>query len=133
VHARERPVDTASHDSADDRQYRALVESADDAIVRVDNAGRFLFANRRTHELLGYTAVQLGRLRLDDVVVGRDRATLTDNLARAVGCPAPVRCELTIATRLGAELRFQAVITSLGNYGHPGELLAILRPASARG
>ncbi len=111
--------------TTDDPQYRALVEAADDAIVRLDNAGRFLFANRRTHELLGYTAIELGRLRLDDVIVHGDREAFTTALSRSVGTTQPVRLELRLVTRQQRELRVHAVLV---RYGHVGELVAILRP-----
>jgi PAS domain S-box-containing protein len=125
-----RSLEAPSPEAADDRQYRALVESADDAILRLDNAGRVLFANRRTHELLGYTLLELGQKRLDDVVVARDRGTFTAQLTRAIGARDPLRFSLGLVTRIGEEIVFQAVITPLGQYGHTGELLAILRPTA---
>lgn len=114
--------------SIDDRQYRALVESADDAIVRLDNAGRFLFANRCARELFGYSAVELGHMRLDDVAVARERRMLNDNFTRAIGSRDPVKFHLEISAKTGRAIGFQAVLTPLGTYGFTGELLAILRP-----
>jgi len=119
----------APTDNADNRQYRALLESSDDAIIRVDNAGRFLFANGRTHELLGYTPVELGHLRLDDVVAARDREMLNVQFARSVAASSPVRFETRLLAKQGQEVRMQAALTSLGRFGLPGELLAILREA----
>jgi len=123
-----RKVETPSPDAPDVRQYRALVESADDAIVRLDSGGRFLFANRRTHELLGYSAVELGRLRFDDIVVPRDVLTFTTELAKAVGVPRTARFELRVSAKDGKVLRVHATLTSLGPFGQIGELLAVLRP-----
>jgi PAS domain S-box-containing protein len=111
----------------------ADVESANDAIVRLDNAGRILFANRRTRELLGYSAVELGRLRLDDLVAVRDRATLTDNITRAIGSQYPVKFSLAITAKHGRTITVQAVVTSLGSAGFRGELLAALRPVQGPG
>lgn len=116
--------------STDDRQYRALVESADDAIVRIDNAGRLLFANGRTAKLLGYSAVELGRLRLDDLVLHAQRTTLTERIGSMLGATRPSRFSLTLVAKDGATIPFQAVLTALGAYGYPGELLAILRVAT---
>ena len=123
-----RSLEGSISESVDDRQYRALVESADDAIVRLDNAGRFLFANRCACELLGYSAVELGHLRLDDVATARERKTLNDNFSRAIGSRAPVKFPLEIAAKNGRAIGFHAVLTPLGKFGFPGELLAILRP-----
>lgn len=123
-----RLVETPSPDAADVRQYRALVESAEDAIVRLDSGGRFLFANRATHELLGYTAVELGRLRFDDIVVPRDVLTFTTELAKVVGIQRPARFELRITAKDGRVVRVHATLTSLGPFGQTGELLAVLRP-----
>ncbi len=123
-----RLVETPSPGATDVDQYRALIESSDDAIVRVDSAGRFLFANRRTHELLGHNAIELGRLRIDDIVMPRDVLTFTNALANAVGMPSPVRFELRITAKAGNVIRVHTTLTSLGPFGHTGELLAVLRP-----
>lgn len=120
-------LDTSSPDDADVRQYRALIESSEDAIVRVDNGGRFLFANRRTHELLGHTAIDLGHLRFDDIIVPRDVVTFTTALANAVGVPSPVRFQLHVIAKDGRTLRVHTTLTSLGPFGHTGELLVVLR------
>lgn len=122
-----RALEASVATSTDDRQYRALVESADDAIVRIDNAGRLLFANERTAKLLGYSAVELGRLRLDDLVIPAQRETLTDQIGAILGSIRSSRFALTLVAKDGAAVGFQAVLTSLRAYGYPGELLVILR------
>ncbi len=121
-------IETPSTDTADVRQYRALVESSDDAIIRLDSGGRFLFANRSTHELLGYTAVELGRMRLDDIVIPRDVLMFTTELAKAVAMARPTRFEIHVIRKGGRRLRLHATLTSLGRFGQVGELLAVLRP-----
>lgn len=123
-----RVVEAPSPDAADVQQYRALVESADDAIVRFDSGGRFLFANRRTHELLGYSAVELGRLRLDDIVAPHDVGTFTSQLANVVGALRPVRFELQLFAKDARPVRVHMTLTSLGPFGHTGELLVVMRP-----
>ena len=120
-------LDAPAPTSTDDRQYRAVVESADDAIVRIDNAGRLLFANQRAIQLLGYSAVELGRMRLDDLVIQAQRRTLPEQIGAMLGTSRTARFPLTLTAKTGAALPFQAVLTSLGTYGYPGELLAILR------
>ena len=125
-----RLVETPSPEESDVRQYRALVESADDAIVRLDSGGRFLFANRRTHELLGYLAVELGRMRLDDIVVPRDVLTFTTELAKVVGVLHPARFELQLIAKDGRVVRVHCTLSSLGRFGQIGELIAVLRPLS---
>ena len=122
-----RGAETSATTDVDDRQYRAFVESADDAIVRLDNAGRFLFANHKTHELLGYDSVELGQMRFDDLVEARDHATFATELGNAVGAVRPVRFELHLVAKGAQVVHVQAVVTSLGRFGQPGELLAILR------
>lgn len=123
-----RLIETPSADTTDVRQYRALVESSEDAIVRLDSGGRFLFVNRSTYHLLGYSAVELGRMRLDDIVIPRDVLTFTTELARAVATARPTRFEIHVTTKGGRVLRLNATLTSLGRFGQVGELLAVLRP-----
>jgi PAS domain S-box-containing protein len=112
----------------DDRQYRALVETAEDAIVRIDNAGRFLFANPRAYSLLGWSAVELGHLRLDDVIAPRDRAILPRELSRSLGARDPVRFEIVLVHKDGHPITCRVSLTALTRFGHPGELFAIVRP-----
>jgi PAS domain S-box-containing protein len=115
--------------TADDRQYRALVDLADDAILRIDNAGRILFANRRACELFDSTTAGLGRLRLDDLVEPRDRILLTDRLSHVIGTRERVRFALHLLASQKDQRRIEvhAVVTPLGPYGNAGELLVILR------
>jgi len=115
----------------DDRQYMALVESADDVIVRLDARGRFLFANRQTYGWLGYSAVELGRLHLNDVVSDADRDTVTDQMARCAASAAPARFEVRLITKGGQEVWAQAVLRSLVAFDAPDERLAILRDITA--
>lgn len=126
-----RVLETPQARETDDRQYRALVESADDAIVRLDNAGRFLFANRRMHEMLGYSAVDLGRLRFDDLLSPRDAEVFSSQLTRTVGAPGTLRFEIRVTAKDGHAVHVQASLTSLGRFGQAGELLAVLREVTA--
>lgn len=121
-----RVLETPQARETDDRQYRALVESADDAIVRLDNAGRFLFANRRMHEMLGYSAVDLGRLRFDDLLSPRDGRVFSSQLTKTVGAPGTVRFDIRVTARDGRAVPVHASLTSLGRFGQAGELLAVL-------
>src|SRR5207244_3144001 len=103
----------------DDRQYRALVESADDAIVRLDARGRFLFANRQTYDSLGYSAIELGRLCMGEVVSQADRDAFADQLARCPIATTPARFEVRLVAKDGRELSVQAVLRSLARFGAP--------------
>jgi PAS domain S-box-containing protein len=111
----------------DDRQYRALVESADDAIIRLGSRGQVLFANRRTYAWLGYSAVELGRLGMADIVSETDRDAFSRHVASCAGATETTRFEVRLATRSGQEVCAQAVLRSLAEFGAPCELLAILR------
>ncbi|MGZ4481355.1 MAG: PAS domain S-box protein [Gaiellales bacterium] len=58
---------------AADARFRALLESAPDAIVLVNTAGRIALANRRTEELFGYQAGELVGIEVELLVPERFR------------------------------------------------------------
>lgn len=51
-----------------EEQIRDFLENANDLIQSVDREGRFLYANRKWHESLGYPREDLPRLRMFDII-----------------------------------------------------------------
>ncbi|HYL22172.1 MAG TPA: PAS domain S-box protein [Gemmatimonadales bacterium] len=62
-------------------QYRALMEHAVDAIVVTDSAGRFLDANAKACEVMGYTRGELLQLTSLDTYCAEDRQAARDRMA----------------------------------------------------
>ena len=55
-------------------RYRTLMEQASDAIVIMDQTGRFLEVNSKACELSGYTADEMLQLRMEDTIAPEDLA-----------------------------------------------------------
>lgn len=57
----------------DDAMYRSLLDSAPDAIIVVDEAGRIVFANAQAERVFGWTRDELLALRIEDLMPTRFR------------------------------------------------------------
>jgi PAS domain S-box-containing protein len=97
------------------RDYRAIVHSAGDGIVKLDAMGRFHFANERFQDLVGRDAVGLGRMRIAQVIPAED-----DEGRYLV----PGRFEGRLVKEGGDAVSVEVVVTSLDP---EPEVLAIVR------
>lgn len=71
---------------ASETEYRQIVESTSDGIVKIDNAGCIRFVNARLAEMLGYTAAELIGTDLLAVVAPSERDAVIQSLqSRAQG------------------------------------------------
>ncbi len=61
--------------------YRAIVETAEEAIVMTDFEGRILLTNRRFSELTGYSSQELSGKSLEMVIFPEDRELIRSKLA----------------------------------------------------
>ena len=116
-------------------QFRALLESAPDAIVLVDSGGCITLVNRRTEELFGYSAVELiGQSvdvlvpeRLRDVHVERRTGHVRDPRTREMGAGL----ELYGRRRDGSEFPVEISLSPL-EAGEDELVITIVRDVSER-
>jgi len=78
--------DASEHQAAETR-FRALLESAPDAIMLVDAGGAITLANRRTSELFGYEPGELVGRPVELLVPGRFRDGHVNHRAGYIGDP----------------------------------------------
>ncbi len=65
---------------ASEENYRRLLEQAPDGIFLTDSDGRFLLANSKMREMLGYTEEEILRLNVADTYVPEDRGVIRERL-----------------------------------------------------
>jgi PAS domain S-box-containing protein len=69
------------------QQLVALLESATDAILAVDAAGRIAYANRRTEEYFGYTGIELVGMEIEQLVPQASRDAHREYRDRFINAP----------------------------------------------
>lgn len=119
----ERNVDEAIRD------YRLLVQNAGDGIAKLDENGRFLFANQRFLEIVARDLVSLARCRVADLVHFEDRAQDGPKFLQ------PGRFETRFANATGKTVAVDVVVTMIaGAIGGPAsggdpprEIMALVR------
>ena len=112
-----RVVDRRRAAAAEDSRLR-LVETSNDAFVRLDAAGAILEWNARSEAMFGWTRAEvLGRTLSETVIPVRYRPAHEDGLRRALavpGGPVASRRELAALHRSGTE--FPVEVTVWGSY-----------------
>jgi PAS domain S-box-containing protein len=94
--------------------FRSVAERAFDAIVFIDETGRFLFANRRASELTGYRKAELADKVFHQLVHPSDKERVTRFFAnRLIGMTAPSRYETYLVKKNGASLPIRVSIQEL--------------------
>lgn len=110
-----------------EEKYRLLFESANDALLVANEFGKYIDANRRAEELLGYPRKELLRMRVNDITpdkispIGEARYEEFKRVGRMSG-------EYTIVRKNGtkADVEFSANRIAQGRY------LSSLRDVTAR-
>ncbi|MBI3968622.1 MAG: response regulator [Chloroflexi bacterium] len=88
-----------------DELYRQLVDDATDAMLVYDADSRICFANRAFVQISGYSAEELQRLTLVDLVHPDDHSVVTESFRRRLsGRSAPRRYEVRAVTKAGKTL-----------------------------
>ena len=59
---------------ASEKRYRNILEGANDAIFTLDDQGYFTYVNPSFNELLGYSAIELSKRTVHDVMQGAAQA-----------------------------------------------------------
>ncbi|MDC4203163.1 MAG: EAL domain-containing protein [Candidatus Manganitrophus sp.] len=110
-----------------EQQYRQLFESASDAILVADDDGRYLDANHRAEELLGYRRDELIGMTLADITpaerigIGLKQYDAFKRLGRMTG-------EYTVTRKNGAKVEVEFSASRIV----PGRYLSILRDITER-
>lgn len=116
-------TDVTLHRQAEDAvrrseaKFRALLESAPDAMIIVDEQGRIALANRRTEQTFGYTAQELQGLPVEVLIPARFHAAHRDHRAAYAHDPQarPMGSGLELAARRkdGSEIPVEVSLSPL--------------------
>ncbi|KKM10873.1 hypothetical protein SY88_11270 [Clostridiales bacterium PH28_bin88] len=112
-----------------EERYRLLFESANDAIFVHDMNGRFLEANRRACEMLGYSREELLYLRMQDLAV--DGAGPAAQRIRSIELAGNGVFETSVTDKLGQLIPVE-VSASIINYQGRKAVQAVARDTSER-
>lgn len=113
--------------AAEDGSYRALFESAGDAIFIADANGRYVDVNARGAELIGYSRQEVLGLSIVDILVPNQRARLPHFFARILG-GEPQISEWEILRKDGSTFPGEVNANLLPD----GRAIGILRDISSR-
>jgi diguanylate cyclase (GGDEF)-like protein/PAS domain S-box-containing protein len=105
-------------------RFRALVETASDAILTVDDGGRILFANRAAETIFGYPVAAITGESLDRLVPGY--RSLTEISPGAASDPAALRRDRAELTGLHASGREIPLDVSAGLFPRDGRQVLTL-------
>jgi PAS domain S-box-containing protein len=110
------------------RRFAAVFENSLDAILLMDDAGRYVDANPPACQLLGYTRDEIVGLRVSDVIRGVDRGGIPALMRRFLAAGTSDG-EYTVVRRGGAtrEVEYRSVANIL-----PGLHLGVLRDVTDR-
>ncbi len=111
-------------------QLESLMEAAGDAVFRMADYGRILFASTRAMELVS-PGTSLNGLHLGEIVDEQDHAALDAALAHTVSSGKPSRANLRLKTPHGA-LWMELQIAAYLNFDGQTELLAVGRDISGQ-
>jgi two-component system cell cycle sensor histidine kinase/response regulator CckA len=120
--------------SESDASYRAVVELADDLILRLDPGGHIVYSNRRFQNLVKLPIVEVAKRRLQDFAASDADRARADSALAALGRGEP-RAAFEIALKVASgtdPVAFSVHLTPLpGHEGAaPASILAILRDVS---
>ena len=103
-----------------EEQFRTLLESASQAVVVADPAGRIVLVNRRTEEMLGYRRQEMLSMKMESLIAAGSREAFrkreADVAESGEGASAPVELSARRkdGTDLPVELSLSLVETNLG-------------------
>jgi PAS domain S-box-containing protein len=119
---------TAEQLAESQRRFGAVFENSLDAILLMDDAGRYVDANPAACQLLGYTRDEIVGLHVSDVTRGVDRGGIPELMRRFLAAGTSDG-EYTVVRRGGAtrEVEYRSVANIL-----PGLHLCVLRDVTDR-
>jgi PAS domain S-box-containing protein len=119
---------TSGQLAASERRFRAVFENSLDAILLMDDAGRYVDANPSMCQLLGYTHDEIVRLHVSDVTRGVDRGSIPELMSRFLEA-GTLHGEYTLVCKDGTlrEVEYRSVANIL-----PGLHLGVHRDITER-
>jgi PAS domain S-box-containing protein len=120
------------HAENENRELKAVLDTATDGVLVVDRAGRVLSANRSAQALFGYTAPDVAMLTFGDLFAPESRGAALNYLDRVAHERAPVLlnegCELIGRVRQGGLV---PLYVTMGRIEGGERLCAVLRDVTA--
>ncbi|HLE87534.1 MAG TPA: PAS domain S-box protein [Candidatus Brocadiaceae bacterium] len=86
------------------KKYRDMVENAPEIIFKMDSHGKFLHVNRLGLELLGYSAQEMSKMYLFNLIPGGNEAVVKEQYNMLIIAPKYNRLVTTLLTRHGKVL-----------------------------
>ncbi|MEW6160886.1 MAG: PAS domain S-box protein, partial [Verrucomicrobiota bacterium] len=115
-----------------EERYRDVLENAHDLIQSVAPDGRFLFVNRAWREMLGYSAEEVARLNLFDIIPARAQAHCRALFAQALSGDSPGPVEAIFITKGGCEILVEGSLSRKIESGKVTALRCIFRDVTRR-
>ena len=115
-----------------EENFKALAENANDGILIATEDGKFVYANRHTAEMAGYSVSELLKTTIDDLVHPNEIRKIKERYRTIIaGKPFQRKIEATLIRKDGAEVIVEVTSTRFIWYGQPSDLV-ILRDVSHR-
>lgn len=112
--------------------YHDLFDNANDLIVALDGNLRIINANKMTFTTLGYTAAELSRTPVADLVAPKHRHRLYRMLRRWLRSNQSPSVELSVLSKAGQEVLLELAPRVLRHHGRPVGLQCIARDVTQR-
>ncbi|HUK23864.1 MAG TPA: diguanylate cyclase [Terriglobales bacterium] len=113
-------------------QYKELCDSANDLIDILAADGKVLYANAAWQKALGYSAEEVSRLTLWDVVHPDDQAQSREGIRRLLAGYEPPRFEVRFRSKTGATIHLEGTASCRRQAGKPLLIRGILRDVGER-
>jgi PAS domain S-box-containing protein len=115
-----------------EERYRDLFEGASDLIQAVSPDGRFLYTNRAWRDTLGYSAAEVGGLRLFDVIHPEHRGDAADLMQWVMEGGDVDTAQLVLVSKDGRRIVAEGSLSCRKVDGQPVATRAILRDVTER-
>ena len=115
-----------------EEQYRDLFENANDLVMSIDRAGRFLYANPAAQMTLGYTEQELKLRRFIDSAPAETHSEAVDLLRRMVAGEDLKTIEITLLNRSGSPVLLDGLYSPQFDSGEFQSARVIFRDITAR-
>ncbi len=115
-----------------ERPYRELLENAGELVYTHDLEGNITSVNAGAVAVTGYSAEELLRRNIADLLTGDSLALVRRVVERKLGDGAPITCEATLRGKDGRLVAMQISARLLFCDGRPAEVLGVGRGAPAK-
>ncbi len=113
-------------------ELRNLFDDANDLIQSVDTQGRFLYVNRKWHELLGYTEEEVEDLDIFDIVHPDSQEEFRDLFQKAISGGVVGLVEMDFISKSGRRIFVEGNVNCRFEHDQPMAIRAIFRDITKR-